>query len=167
MQRLNETWTPSGSPVKIVRMTCQYQQQKGGVHAAVDFQARKLQSVKEGSSGDSKADSLVIEAVEFTFVLLDIFDNFLSSIQGIAGPGKYAVGNRIHKAKWILELDGAFSQYHALCFVSQARMLDGRVWKCNRDECMEWVNSILREADVSLGEEDIFPSTAAREGLQD
>ena len=65
MLRLIEAFFPERAPVKVKRMTCSYQVQKEGVFADLEFQV----TAEKG-----------VEAVEFTFVLFDIFDVFLGSI---------------------------------------------------------------------------------------
>ena len=155
MQRLVDAFSPDGAPVVVRSFACNYRALKEGVYAKVDFEVLR----SESGAG--------VEAVEFTFVLIDIFDSFLTSIQGIAGPGKYSAGPKKHKARWVLAMDGAFSQYHALCFPSQARLIDGAVWRCNRDACIAWLNGELEEAGVVLTEEDVFPQEAAREGTSE
>jgi len=170
MQRLVEVYIPENAPVRVRKLTCLYQAQKEGVYANIDFEvvaASGDPGHKSPLVGDRTHDNNFegLEAVEFTFVLLDIFDNFLLSIQGIAGPGRYAVSGKKHKARWVFDLEGAFSQYHALCFPSQARFLDGRIWRCSREECIDWLNVKLRDAGIALTEEDVFPENAAREGI--
>jgi hypothetical protein len=163
MIRLVEAYIPENAPIKVRGFACKYQAMKEGVYTSVDFEVAKEISV----DGEMKKIEGA-EAVEFTFVLLDLFDNFLSSIQGIAGPGKYLSGpKKKHKARWLLALDGAFSQYHALCFPSQVRLLDGRIWRCDRDECITWLNGQLEGTSVSLSEEDVFPAEVACEGTSE
>jgi hypothetical protein len=176
MLRLVEVYTPDNAPVKVRKLTCLYQALKEGVSAHLEFDVTaatvdaegKAHLVGTGIGGKAReAAADGIEAVEFTFVLLDIFDNLLSSFQGIAGPGRYPVGSKKHKAKWVFDFDGAFSQYHTLCFPSQARFLDGRIWRCERTECLEWLNFRLREAGLTLTVDDVFPASAAHEGVSE
>lgn len=159
MRRLVEAYTPDGTPVKVMNVECAYQAQKEGVYALVEFTVGSKPSGEEDNAGGHgkprRGGALV--AVEFTFVFLDLFDNFLGSMQGLAGPGKYPSGRRRHKARWVFDLEGGFSQYHALCFPSQARWSDGTVWRCRRKQCIEWLNEQIKDANVTLTPEDIFP----------
>ena len=152
MLRLIEAFFPERAPVKAKRMTCSYQAQKEGVFAELEFEV----TAEKG-----------VEAVEFTFVLFDIFDVFLGSMQGIAGPGKYQFGAKRNKARWVFVLDGAFSQYHALCFPSQARLLDGTVWRCDRAECLRWLNATVAEGGATVTEDEVFPEEVAHAGIQE
>lgn len=168
MLRIVEAFSPDSSPVVITQLACSYQEQKGGVYASVEFVVPgRLSDAASRGKKREQADTEGVEAVEFTFVLLDLFDNFLTSIQGIAGPGRYSRGRKKHKARWLFEIEGGFGQYHALCFPSQVRLLDGQVWRCDRDECIGWVNSRLDGTGVMLTEEDVFPEDAAHEGIRE
>ena len=160
MNRLIEPHNPEKSPVAIVELECLYQAGK----QATTFSAAKqegiyasVQFIVKNPPGKVQVTAYGVVAVEFTFVLLDTFDNFLASIQGIAGPGKYIPSRKKHRANWVFELEGAFSQYHALCFPSQARLIDGDVWKCNKKECVDWANASIYEGGVRLTIDDVFP----------
>jgi hypothetical protein len=164
MLRLIEAYTPDLSPVRVQKLTCSYQAQKEGVCATVDFEVLKHPDGTQDAGEIRGADGA--EIIEFTFVMLDMFDNFLSSIQGIAGPGKYQSGaKKSHKAKWVFDVDGAFTQYHALCFPSQVRLSDGTVWRCNRDEIVHWLNGRIMGCGTTVTTTDIFPDNFAREGI--
>ena len=171
MQRLVEAYAPVGAPVTVTKLSCAYQAQREGVYASIDFQVAAAPEEhgeapkRRGIQTSDVADE--VEAVEFTFVLFDLFDNLLSSIQGIAGPGKYTAGGKKHKARWVFELDGAFSQYHAVCFPSQARFLDGTVWRCDRGECIDWLISRFKDIGLRVSEKDVFPEEIAREGIKE
>jgi len=166
MQKLLEAYSPDDAPVKVVKFACQYQAQRGGVYAVVDFRVA-TPSGRTEEKGGSKTSVKGVEAVEFTFVLLDIFDSFLTSIQGIAGPAKYPAGGKAHEARWVFDIEGAFAQYHALCFPSQARLMGGDVWRCNREECLNWLNSRLKDFNLVLTEDDVFPEEFAKEGVRE
>jgi hypothetical protein len=166
VKRLIASYNPDECPVKIINLICEFQPAKEGVYASVDFALAAPQTAEEGSGSDNHGSARIedAEAVEFTFVLYDLFDTFLASRQGVAGPGKYPAKRKKHRAKWIFEFDGAFSQYHALCFPSQVRFLDGTIWRCNRDECIQWLNEQMHDAPVPVTEADIFADGGMREG---
>lgn len=163
MKRMTEAYSPENSPVQIIEFDCHYQQGRDsttfatgrpdGIFSAVNF------SVVAPGNADLKGWG--IEAVEFNFILLDMFDNFMGSIQGVAGPGKYPAGRKKHRAKWIFSIDGAFSQYHAVCFPSQARMLDGSIWRCDRISVVDRINGLLGECGLILDVADVFPDGIA------
>jgi hypothetical protein len=160
LKRLITSCKPDDCPVEIISLTCEFQQPREGVYAQVDFalvQRTDADSVEGGKMADA-------EAVEFTFVLYDLFDTFLASRQGVAGPGRYPARRKKHRAKWIFEFDGAFSQYHALCFPSQVRFQDGTIWRCRRDECLKWLNEQMTDAPAPVTEGDIFADGGMREG---
>ena len=172
MKQLVTSLSPDGCPVEIVSLTCEYQAQKEGVFASVEFTVRKPPDASADES-ESAGEKPVpkgrggAEAVEFTFVLYDIFDGFLASRQGVAGPGKYMTGRKKHRARWVFEIDAAFSQYHALCFPSQVRLLDGRIWRCNRDECIRWLNEQMSESSAAVTSDDVFADGGLREGASE
>jgi len=185
MKRLVSAFYPTGSPVKIQKLTCGYKAhkepttfmtagQQEGVHASVQFEVligsdaeeQRPDLVDDGGAQKSRRSGVrTLEAVEFTFVLFDLFDRFLASVQGLAGPGKYRSDKKNHKSQWVFELDGVFGQYHALCFPSQARLSNGAIWRCSRDECVLWLNDQMREAGEVVMVEDVFPGGGMREGL--
>ncbi len=187
MKRIVAAYIPDGSPVEILKLVCMYQARKDsttfaagkkeGVYALVDFSVRLdnmiPSDIEENSEsrnpGSSRKPSPTggIEAAEFIFVLYDIFDKFMISVPGFAGPGKYLASRKKHRARWVFEVDGAFSQYHALCFPSQARLLDGTVWRCDRDECINWLNEQMSEAGAKVTAEDVFMDGGMREGASE
>jgi len=167
MKRLVTGYLESDSSVRISKLECGYKThkdpttfaagQKEGVHTVVHF---------EVVADKSTSDAVDVEAVEFNFVLYDVFDRFLISVQGLAGPGIYkAKAKKNYRARWVFELDGAFSQYHALCFPSQVRFVDGNIWRCNRDEIINWLNDEMKESGEIVEVEDVFPDGVIREGL--
>ena len=170
MQRLVRAYSPDDSPVKVMSVECRYQAQKEGVYASIEFTVGRKPAVEEGSeevgSGRSGTPG-VLEAVEFTFAFLDLFDNFLGSMQGLAGPGRYPSGRKRYRARWVFDLEGAFSQYHALCFPSQARWSDGEIWRCDRGECLKWLNEQVEDSSFTFKPDDVFPDGLLREGTSD
>ena len=166
MKRAISVHSPEGSSVRIHRITCEYKSFSEpttlrvgvpeGIHAMVQFE------VLDPGSDDEKFEG--VEAVEFTFALYDVFDHFLTSVQGLAGPGMYKAIRRKHRAKWVFDVDGAFGMYHALCFPSQVRLIDGTIWRCDRDDCVKWLNDEMKESGESVTIEDIFPDGAMHEG---
>ncbi|MFH1676579.1 MAG: hypothetical protein ABIC40_06095 [bacterium] len=175
MKRMIWHYGEGDTPVDINGFTCEYRThkeptpflqagQREGIYAAIEFTVNgsippmKVDDLPKDPS--EKPGIVLLEAIEFTFVIFDIFDNFLGSVQGIAGPGKYSSAKKRNKAQWVFEIDGAFSQYHALCFPSQARFSDGRIWRCDRSKFVEWVNVRIDESGVEVSEDDIFPNGA-------
>ncbi len=163
-------YLPENSPVKIEKFNCEYQAFK----EATTFASRKDEGVYASinflvipSSEDDVKNPGGIEAVEFIFVLFDVFDHFLSSVQGLAGPGKYPSGKKKYRSRWVFDVDGAFSMYHALAFPTQVRFLDGSIWRCNRPECVDWINEIIEESGSKVSEDDIFLDGGLHEGLSD
>ena len=171
MKRLVTAYTPIGSAVQIVKLECEYKVykepttfaagQKEGVHAIVHFRVVPIEG--GGKPGTGSDD---VEAVEFTFVMYDVFDRFLTSIQGLAGPGYYKVSpkKKIYSGKWVFTVDGGFSQYHALCFPSQIRFTSGKVWRIDRNEIISWLNETMTESGEVVQTEDVFPDGVSREG---
>jgi len=186
MKRVATAYSPGGCPVRVTRLDCGYQAQKEarafagekgeGFYALIDFSVESEWSERRddpatGSSGSEAGEGASsvegAEAVEFMFVLFDAFDSFLAAVQGFAGPGRYLSGRKRHRARWVFEVDGAFSQYHALCFPSQVRLLDGRVWRCDREECVGWINEQMKDSGVVLSVGDVFLDGGTREGYHD
>jgi len=160
MIRVIDYFFPETSPVRINKLECAYKPFKEhstltvgvleGVHTLVNFAVTKD-----------------VEAVEFTFALYDVFDHFLGSVQGLAGPGIYKSGKKKHRSKWVFDLDGAFSQYHCLCFPSQVRLSDGTIWRCDREKCVYWLNEKMKECGEAVNVDDIFIDGGIREGMSD
>jgi hypothetical protein len=193
MKRLVTDYSSENCPVRIEKLACEYQSfkeapsfslgKKEGIGASVQFTVEPLLSSAASDSGskdDSRtkskkknsdkldsSESQDIEAVEFTFVLFDIFDKFLGSIQGLSGPGKFPAGKKKYRSNWIFDLDGGFSQYHALGFPSQIRFMDGRIWRCDRADCVGWINENMHEAGVTVSIDDIFPDSGMQEGMSE
>jgi len=175
MKRLIISYKSDDCPVDVERLECTYQPYREastlyagkteGVSALVEF--RVAGSAVEGDKGaespenDNKirADNEGLEAVEFTFVLLDIFDNFLDTLNALAGPGKFKETRKPHKSQWVFDIEGAPSQYHALCIPTQARFADGGVWRIDRKHCMEWINDVIGESGLVLRLDEVFPDT--------
>ncbi len=181
MKRAISVHSPDGSSVRIHRITCDYKSftepttlrvgVPEGVHAMVQFEVldpalnendEDFETSKDDEHQEVKFEG--VEAVEFTFALYDVFDHFLASVQGLAGPGTYRPTRRKHRAKWVFDVDGVFSMYHVLCFPSQVRMIDGTIWRCKRDDCVRWLNYEMKESGESVTIEDIFPDGAMHEG---
>lgn len=163
-------YLPENSPVKIEKFNCEYQAFK----EATTFASRKDEGVFASinffvtrSSEDDVKSTGGIEAVEFIFVLFDVFDHFLSSVQGLAGPWKYPSGKKKYRSRWVFDVEGAFSMYHALAFPSQARFLDGSIWRCNHEDCIDWINNVIGESGFTVSEDDIFLDGFLHEGLSD
>ena len=177
MKRLVSSYTPSQSSVQIAKLDCAYKPhkesttfapgQKDGVHTIVHFEIG-LESKTDNTEQKNDDENVIhdVVAVEFNFVLYDVFDRFLTSVQGLAGPGIYkARAKKNYRARWVFDLDGAFSQYHALCFPSQVRFSDGTIWRCDRDEVIDWLNETMSESGEIVDVLDVFPDGVTREGL--
>jgi len=178
MKRLVTSYTPAQSSVQITRLDCAYKPhkesttfaagQKDGVHTVVHFEIGHGSETDRNDKKNNDDENAVqdVVAVEFNFVLYDVFDRFLTSVQGLAGPGIYkAKAKKKYRARWVFDLDGAFSQYHALCFPSQVRFSDGTIWRCDRGEVIDWLNETMSESGEIVDAIDVFPDGVIREGL--
>ena len=175
MKRLVTDYSPGGSCLTITKVECAYKTykeattfaagQKEGIHTSVWFDVKFPESKNE-SENTPATEIQNIEAVEFIFALYDVFDRFLTSVQGLAGPGKYkANSKKPHRSRWVFDVDDAFTQYHALCFPAHIRFEDGTIWHCDRGEVIQWLNSTMTESNEKVEVGDIFLEGATREGV--
>jgi hypothetical protein len=182
MNRVLDFHSPDDSPVKIKNIECCYKPSKEpttlsvgvpeGVHAQVVFEVaggeQKAEKSTERdwkpSTGRKAVAAGDIEAVEFTFILYDVFDRYIAGVQGLAGPGIYRASKKSHKSKWIFDVDGGFSLYHALCFPSQVRLMDGTVWRCDRPACVRWLNERMKDSGEKVTVDDVFIDGGMHEG---
>lgn len=126
------------APVKITeysakyeRRTTQYTQE--GIHHFLRF---------ENASGKP------IDAVQFGFVSFDVWNQFLTRMNGLTTdtllPGKNARG------EWVDSAYADFSLLTGVAYVSKVRFGDGEVWAADTREILDELRKIEKDFDADV-----------------
>ena len=87
-----------------------------------------------------------IEAIEFSFVSFDVWNEFLNKLDGVSMSAN-DVGDS-EKGTWIVRPYGAFSFQTGFVYVNRIRYEDGIIWIANRQEIRDELKTIQVNFDI-------------------